>query len=252
MRSFAGAPPKASRPHEPVDFEPLAARHQRGLAAAPEVEVLAAGVVEAFKAERGELCPDVVARIAAATLAGVVAVAQHTNYVVAAELVSAGGVHQLHPAQRHAAVRLRGICSGMPTASQIAVTSRAVASIVIWRRLPSLPCTISIPIDHGNIDDGRASDQARWLRGVRHVDQIHVPGRRSRAPGTLRARIRLLGPRAEETMMTIAEQFIEEGRIASLRSLLIFKFKLQTLDRRTRPGCRPRRQRRSTATWSAC
>lgn len=73
----------------------------------------------------------------------------------------------------------------------------------------------------------------------------------------LRAKIRLLGPRAEEIAMTIAEQLIEEGRqegrekglqegrqeglqegrqeglhegrIASLRKQLMFKFKLQTL-----------------------
>lgn len=58
----------------------------------------------------------------------------------------------------------------------------------------------------------------------------------------LRAKIRLLGPRAEEIAMTIAEQLIEEGRqegrqegsqvrgITILRRLLVFKFKLQTLD----------------------
>jgi hypothetical protein len=44
----------------------------------------------------------------------------------------------------------------------------------------------------------------------------------------LRAKIRLLGPRAEESAMTIAEQLHEEGRregrIAALRSLLVFKF----------------------------
>jgi hypothetical protein len=58
----------------------------------------------------------------------------------------------------------------------------------------------------------------------------------------LRAKIRLLGPRAEEIAMTIAEQLIEEGRqegreegrqegrIATLRRQLAFKFQLQTLD----------------------
>jgi flagellar biosynthesis/type III secretory pathway protein FliH len=56
----------------------------------------------------------------------------------------------------------------------------------------------------------------------------------------LRAKIRLLGPHAEESAMTIAEQLHEEGRqegrqegrrearIATLRSQLLFKF--QTLD----------------------
>jgi flagellar biosynthesis/type III secretory pathway protein FliH len=59
---------------------------------------------------------------------------------------------------------------------------------------------------------------------------------------TLRAKIESLGPRAEEAVMTIAEQLIEEGRvqglekgrqegrIATLRSQLHFKFKVQTLD----------------------
>ena len=66
----------------------------------------------------------------------------------------------------------------------------------------------------------------------------------------LRAKIRMLGPRAEEIAMTIAEQLIEEGRekgrvegreegreegrvegrIATLRRQLICKFKLQSLE----------------------
>jgi predicted transposase/invertase (TIGR01784 family) len=50
----------------------------------------------------------------------------------------------------------------------------------------------------------------------------------------LRAKIRQLGSRAEDAAMTIAEQLHEEGRIegriATLRSQLTFKFKLQTLD----------------------
>ena len=62
----------------------------------------------------------------------------------------------------------------------------------------------------------------------------------------LRAKIRLLGSRAEEIAMTIAEQLIEEGReegrqegrkegrqegrIATLHRQLLCKFKLQTLD----------------------
>ncbi|HEX3764678.1 MAG TPA: Rpn family recombination-promoting nuclease/putative transposase [Kofleriaceae bacterium] len=84
----------------------------------------------------------------------------------------------------------------------------------------------------------------------RVVDPVHRE--------TLRAKIKPLGPRAEEVIMTIAEQLIEEGReqglekgreqglekgleqgletgrlegrIATLRSLLRFKFKLQTLE----------------------
>jgi hypothetical protein len=44
----------------------------------------------------------------------------------------------------------------------------------------------------------------------------------------LRAKIRLLGPRAEESAMTIAEQLHEEGRregrVTTLRNLLLFKF----------------------------
>jgi len=48
--------------------------------------------------------------------------------------------------------------------------------------------------------------------------------------GALRAKIRLLGPQAEEHAMTIAEQLHEEGRLATLRSLLAYKF--QTFDAR--------------------
>jgi hypothetical protein len=64
--------------------------------------------------------------------------------------------------------------------------------------------------------------------------------------GELRAKIRLLGPRAEETAMTIAEQLHEEGRaeglaeglvkgreegrIAALRSMLVSRFGSQALD----------------------
>ena len=50
----------------------------------------------------------------------------------------------------------------------------------------------------------------------------------------LRAKIHQLGPHAEETAMTIAEQWLEEGiakgRIAALRSQLIAKFGSQALD----------------------
>jgi flagellar biosynthesis/type III secretory pathway protein FliH len=58
----------------------------------------------------------------------------------------------------------------------------------------------------------------------------------------LRAKIRQLGPHAEETAMTIAEQLHkegrakgreegrEQGRIAALRALLVFKFGAQALD----------------------
>ena len=67
----------------------------------------------------------------------------------------------------------------------------------------------------------------------RVVDPVHRE--------TLRAKIKPLGPRAEETVMTIAEQLIEEGRekglakgrlegrIATLRNLLRVKFKRRTL-----------------------
>ena len=72
----------------------------------------------------------------------------------------------------------------------------------------------------------------------RVVDPVHREA--------LRAKIRPLGSRAEEIIMTIAEQLIEEGRqegreegreegrqeirIASLRRLLVLKFKLPILD----------------------
>ncbi len=54
----------------------------------------------------------------------------------------------------------------------------------------------------------------------------------------LRAKIHKLGPSAEETVMTIAEQWHEEGiakgreegRIAALRSLLSSKFGAQALE----------------------
>jgi hypothetical protein len=46
----------------------------------------------------------------------------------------------------------------------------------------------------------------------------------------LRAKLHQLGPHAEETAMTIAEQWHEQGRIAALRSQLISKFGSQTLD----------------------
>ena len=48
--------------------------------------------------------------------------------------------------------------------------------------------------------------------------------------GELRGKIRQLGPRAEEISMTIAEQLIEEGRIAALRSQLVSRFGHQALD----------------------
>jgi hypothetical protein len=44
----------------------------------------------------------------------------------------------------------------------------------------------------------------------------------------LRAKLRELGPRTEKVAMNIAEHFHEEGRIATLRSQLVFKF--HTLD----------------------
>jgi hypothetical protein len=77
--------------------------------------------------------------------------------------------------------------------------------------------------------DGLASFDTLIRYMFRVVDPVHRE--------TLRAKIRLLGPRAEEIVMTIAEQLIEEGReegrqegrIATLRSLLVYKFKLQTL-----------------------
>jgi predicted transposase YdaD len=50
----------------------------------------------------------------------------------------------------------------------------------------------------------------------------------------LRAKIRLLGPRAEETAMTIAEQLREEGReegrIVALRAVLLARFGSHALD----------------------
>jgi hypothetical protein len=78
--------------------------------------------------------------------------------------------------------------------------------------------------------DGFASFATLTRYMFRVVDPVHREA--------LRAKIRLLGPRAEEIAMTIAEQLIEEGReegrqegrIATLRRQLAFKFKLQTLD----------------------
>jgi putative YhgA-like transposase len=46
----------------------------------------------------------------------------------------------------------------------------------------------------------------------------------------LRAKIHQLGPRAEEISMTIAEQLIEEGRIAALRAVLVSRFGSEALD----------------------
>ena len=50
----------------------------------------------------------------------------------------------------------------------------------------------------------------------------------------LRAKIRLLGPRAEEISMTIAEQLHEEGReegrVVALRAVLVSRFGSQALD----------------------
>lgn len=46
----------------------------------------------------------------------------------------------------------------------------------------------------------------------------------------LRAKIHLLGPRAEEISMTIAEQLLEEGRITALRAVLMARFGSQALD----------------------
>lgn len=48
----------------------------------------------------------------------------------------------------------------------------------------------------------------------------------------LRAKLRELGTRVQGAVMTIAEHLHEEGRLAALRSLLAFKFKLQRLDER--------------------
>lgn len=73
---------------------------------------------------------------------------------------------------------------------------------------------------------------------IRYMFRVVDPVHRE----VLRAKLRLLGPRAEEIVMTIAEQLIEEGRqegreqgrqevrIANLRRLLVIKFKLQSLD----------------------
>jgi hypothetical protein len=81
--------------------------------------------------------------------------------------------------------------------------------------------------------DGLASLDTLIRYMFRVVDPVHRE--------TLRAKIRLLGPRTEEIVMTIAEQLIEEGRqegrevgrqegqVIALRRLLIYKFKLQTL-----------------------
>jgi len=48
------------------------------------------------------------------------------------------------------------------------------------------------------------------------IDPMHLDA--------LRAKLCKLGSHTEEVAMTIAEYFHEEGRIATLRSLLVFKF----------------------------
>jgi hypothetical protein len=50
----------------------------------------------------------------------------------------------------------------------------------------------------------------------RVVDPVHLE--------ELRAKLRLLDSHAEEAAMTIAEYLHEEGRLATLRSLLVLKF----------------------------
>jgi hypothetical protein len=68
---------------------------------------------------------------------------------------------------------------------------------------------------------------------IRYMFRVVDPVHRE----VLRAKIRVLGPRAEEIVMTIAEQLIEEGRqegrqegrVENLRRLLVVKFELQTL-----------------------
>ena len=82
--------------------------------------------------------------------------------------------------------------------------------------------------------DGSESFDTLIRYMFRVVDPVHRE--------LLRAKLRLLGPSAEEIVMTIAEQLIEEGRqegreqgrqevrIANLHRLLVIKFKLQSLD----------------------
>jgi Putative transposase, YhgA-like len=64
--------------------------------------------------------------------------------------------------------------------------------------------------------------QALFTYMFRVVHPVHLDD--------LRAKIRWLGRRAEETAMTIAEYLHKEGRIATLRDLLLVKFELQALE----------------------
>jgi hypothetical protein len=74
-----------------------------------------------------------------------------------------------------------------------------------------------------------------------HVEQTHLfRVVKRRYWDALHAKLRELGRRVEETTMTIADQLrkegievgIKKGRIATLRSQLLFKFKVKTLDAR--------------------
>jgi hypothetical protein len=98
------------------------------------------------------------------------------------------------------------------------------------RLLDSFGTWISAMVELLTEPDGFESFATLIRYMFRVVDPVHREA--------LRAKIRLLGPRAEEIVMTIAEQLIEEGRqegrqegqISSLRRQLVFKFKLQALD----------------------
>src|SRR5262249_41954422 len=91
---------EAGRPDQAVDLEALTAGDQRSLAMAPELEVFAAVVVDSFEPERGERCPDRVARVAAAALGGLIAAAAHADEAGPVGLLAT----DLRPAQRSAAV----------------------------------------------------------------------------------------------------------------------------------------------------
>jgi Putative transposase, YhgA-like len=90
------------------------------------------------------------------------------------------------------------------------------------RLLQSFDAWIPTMLSLTRSDDGIAALNTlvsylfRVVDAVRHVD--------------LRVKLRLFGPPTEQASMTITEIWYDQGRIAALRSLLVYKFKLPALD----------------------
>lgn len=129
--------------------------------------------------------------------------------------------------------------TGLSDADLQARSLAAFQKLALWllrdardpeRLLDSFEAWSSAMLDLLTGPDGCESFATLTRYMFRVVDPVHRE--------MLRAKIRLLGSRAEEIAMTIAEQLIEEGRqegwekgrIATLRRQLAFKFQLQTLD----------------------